>query len=260
MPDRRLTDDETDEYLARIDAARPTAADHAALTDLHRRHLLTVPFENLDIHGGGRNMLDRDAIFDKVVRRRRGGWCFELNSLFAALVRTLGFEVDLLAARVARHDGSFGQPFEHLALRVRVDGEPVPLLADVGFGEAFMTPVPIVEDDLHHDDGCRVRLSTGVDGWVYDDDRDGRWTARYTFAESAHELAAYATMNDWLQDSPESHFTQQRICSMATERGRITLSDERLIERIDGERTDEVVGDPAAVLRDRFGVEIARPG
>ena len=262
MPDAALTDDETDAYLRRIGADRPRRPDLSALTELHRRHLLAVPFENLDIHTGGRNELDRAAVFAKVVDRRRGGWCFELNSLFAALLGAIGFEVELLAARVARDDGTFGQPFEHLALRVRLEGEPAPLLADVGFGEAFMKPVPMVADRLHDDGEHSVRLVDGIDGWVYEDDRDGSWRPRYTFAGRSHPLDAFRPMSDWLQTSPESHFTQQQICSLATERGRVTLSNDRLIVRVDGQRTEETVktvDDRILVLHERFGVAVPPP-
>ena len=85
---------------------------------MHRAHLLAVPFENLDIHLGRPISLDQDALFGKIVTRRRGGFCYELNGLFALLLRELGFEVTLLSAGVARADGGFGPEFDHLTLLV----------------------------------------------------------------------------------------------------------------------------------------------
>src|SRR5215216_6410072 len=105
-------------YLDRINyhgAIDPTAA---ALRELHRAHLLAVPFENLDIHLGRPIVLEQQALFAKIVTRRRGGFCYELNGLFALLLRDLGFDVTLLAAGVARADGSFGPEFDHLTLLV----------------------------------------------------------------------------------------------------------------------------------------------
>src|SRR5215212_1339106 len=106
-------------YLQRINYRGGRAPTAATLRDLHRAHLLAVPFENLDIHLGRPILLGQDALFDKIVRRRRGGFCYELNGLFAGLLRELGFEVTLLAAGVARADGGFGPEFDHLTLLVQ---------------------------------------------------------------------------------------------------------------------------------------------
>src|SRR5690242_3051518 len=115
-------------YLQRINyrgEQKPTAA---ILRELHRAHLLAVPFENLDIHLGRPILLDQDALFDKIVRRSRGGFCYELNGLFALLLRGLGFDVTLLAAGVARADGGFGPEFDHLTLLVKAPSpEPTSL-------------------------------------------------------------------------------------------------------------------------------------
>src|SRR5437763_12528188 len=121
---------DVDGYLARIGAARPEAPTAKALAELHERHVLAVPFENLSVHWREPIVLEDDALVDKIARRRRGGFCYELNGAFAALLRALGFPVTLLAGKVYG-DGEFGPPFDHLALRVDL-GEP--WLADVGFG------------------------------------------------------------------------------------------------------------------------------
>ncbi len=258
MPDRTLTDAQIEAYLARFGATRPAVADRTALDDLHIRHLLGIPFENLAIHLGDPIRLGLDDVFAKVVGRRRGGYCFELNSLFGALLRSLGFGVDLLAARVARETGDFGHPFEHLTLAVTVpDGDRV--LADVGFGESFIHPVPLIADRIHHDRGHRVRLVRAGDGWVYEDDRDGDWTQRYTFDDANRDLEEFDEMNEWQQTSPDSHFTQQVICSRATDRGRVTVSDRRLIVREDDTRSEQPIDDPTATIRERFGIELTTP-
>src|SRR5262245_39731528 len=111
-------------YLDRIDyhgSLDPTAE---TLRALHVAHLLAVPFENLNIGMGWPIVLDRDALFEKIVLRRRGGFCYELNGLFAALLRALGFDVTLLSAGVARAGGGFGPEFDHLTLRVTTDDRP----------------------------------------------------------------------------------------------------------------------------------------
>jgi N-hydroxyarylamine O-acetyltransferase len=125
-------------YLTRIGLTKPVAPTAAALRGLQERHLLTVPFENLSVHLPERIELNEDALVDKIVRRGRGGFCYELNGAFAALLRELGFEVSLLPARVYRRDGRLGAPFDHLALRVELDE---PWLADVGFGRLARHPL-----------------------------------------------------------------------------------------------------------------------
>jgi N-hydroxyarylamine O-acetyltransferase len=134
MDDRWL-----DAYLDRIGVGRPARADAASLAELQLHHLRSVPFENLSIHLGEPIVLEPAALVDKLVDRRRGGFCYELNGAFAALLSALGFSVTLLAARVATPVG-LGPPFDHLALRVDAD-DGGPWLADVGFGSFSHHPL-----------------------------------------------------------------------------------------------------------------------
>src|SRR4051812_21511122 len=109
-------------YLARIGYAGSLAPTIETLRALHRAHLHAVPFENLDIHLGRPIKLDRGAFFRKIVGERRGGFCYELNGLFADLLAFLDFDVSLLSARVAREAGGFGPEFDHLAVLVHAGG------------------------------------------------------------------------------------------------------------------------------------------
>src|SRR5215207_5706556 len=196
-------------YLQRINYRGEQAPTAATLHDLHRAHLLTVPFENLDIHLGRPILLDQDALFDKIVTRRRGGFCYELNGLFALLLRELGFEVTLLAAGVARADGGFGPEFDHLTLLVNVpSAEPTALhpqselwLADVGFGDSFREPLRFV-----------TGLEQAQDGRAYRLDRDGEyttlmqrdadaWEPQYRFTLQPHAHVEYADMCHYHQTS-----------------------------------------------------------
>src|SRR5271154_1096827 len=113
-----LDDGWTDDYLARLGLKRPASADLEALRQLQRAHLLAVPFENLSIHLGEPIVLDQAALVAKVVQRRRGGFCYELNGAFAALLTALGYRVSMLSARVFGAGGLPSPPFDHLTLRV----------------------------------------------------------------------------------------------------------------------------------------------
>jgi len=247
---------ELDAYLARIGAARPARADATALRELQVRHLLAVPFENLSIHLGERIVLEPAALRDKLVRRRRGGFCYELNGAFSELLSTLGFEVTLLAARVFGDDG-LGPPFDHLALRVDAGGDG-PWLADVGFGRHSSYPLRLDSGAEQADPGGTFRIAETADGDL-DVIRDGQ--PQYRVEPRPRSLGDFEPTCWWQQTSPKSHFTRSLVCSLLTEHGRITLSDRTLI-RTTGEQRDErtLTGD-AEVLdayRSYFGIVLDR--
>jgi len=238
-------------YLARLGCPAPAAPSPEALQALHRAHLLAVPFENLDIHLGRPIALAEDALFDKIVRRRRGGFCYELNGIFAALLGALGFRVTLLSAEVARDEGGFGPPFDHLALRVDLDE---PWLADVGFGEGFQAPLRLACTVDQRQDTGLYRLTP--DGPYRVLLRDAQ--PQYRFNLEPHALPEYAAMCRYHQTSPASSFTLQRICTLATPDGRVTLSGMRFIETTRGRRRERGVvneGEFRTLLRDRFGID-----
>jgi N-hydroxyarylamine O-acetyltransferase len=246
-------------YLERIAYTGPRDVSPETLRALHLAHLYTVPFENLDIHLGRPLSLDDAALFDKIVTRRRGGFCYELNGLFCALLRDLGFRVTMLSAEVARQAGGFGPQFDHLALRVDIDE---PWLADVGFGNGFRLPVRLDDaaDQPQGDSAYRIATDSAYRILLRRDDRGdnaGDWTPQYRFTLQPHALADFADRCRFHQTSPESHFTQGRICTLATPAGRVTLSGLRLVETTPAGRMErDLTGEAeyAATLRDRFGV------
>ncbi|MFD3354534.1 arylamine N-acetyltransferase family protein [Streptomyces fradiae] len=141
-----LPPERVDAYLRRIGAERPDHPTEAALRELQLRHLEAVPFENLSVHLREDVVLDAAALVGKVVDRGRGGFCYELNGAFAALLRALGYGVELLQARVYGDDGRPGIPYDHLALRVRAaDGGGRAWLTDVGFGDHSHFPLDLDE-------------------------------------------------------------------------------------------------------------------
>jgi len=106
------------------------------LSGLHKKHLLSIPFENLDIHLGRPIILSEDAFYEKIITHKRGGFCYELNGSFEALLTGLGFNVRILSARVAGKSGGFTPEFDHMTLLVTMKGR---WLADVGFGDHYRT-------------------------------------------------------------------------------------------------------------------------
>lgn len=245
---------DVESYLQRIAYAGSREPALETLHALHVAHLLAVPFENLDIHWRRPIVLDDAALFDKVVRRRRGGFCYELNGLFAALLRALGFRVTLIAAAVARDEGGFGPAFDHLALLVALDER---WLVDVGFGDSFRRPLRLDTTEMQRDAGQTYRIAADGASRTLLRSEGGGWTAQYRFTLQPRELGDYAAMCRYHQTSPLSPFTRRRTCSLATPDGRITLTDGRLIVTSGAERAERPIAtedEYAAALREHFGL------
>ncbi|MFD1146354.1 arylamine N-acetyltransferase family protein [Saccharothrix hoggarensis] len=240
-----MDDHVIDAYLDRIGATRSST-----LAELHKRHLAAVPFENLSIHLGETVTLDEDLLVDKIVNRRRGGFCYELNGAFAALLRALGHDVRLLSAKVF-NDGAYGPPFDHLALRV---GD---LLVDVGFGRFSLRPLDITSRDVQHDAAGAFQLVDTPDGDV-DVLFDG--VPQYRFETRPRELAEFRATCWYQQTWPESPFRRGTTCSLPTPTGRITIADHKLITTEGGEKHVEELDDDAllAAYAEHFGIVLDR--
>jgi N-hydroxyarylamine O-acetyltransferase len=257
-PATRLSAEQVDAYLARIAHPAAREPDAETLASLQDAHVRSVPFENLDIHLGVPLTLDVDGLFEKVVERRRGGFCFELNGLFHALLRSLGYHAWLVEARQLEEDGSLGPRYDHARILTVVDGET--LLVDVGNGASPRGPIGLRDDEqtVGHQ---RYRVREHGDRLISDRFTNGAWEPGWTFDTQARDLEDFAERCDYHQHAPESHFTQKPLCSMVTEDGHVTLSDRTFIVTKDDERSESVVDDPLAVLRDRFAITIPRwPG
>lgn len=244
-------------YLERINYHGPTIPSAETLRSLQLAHLQKVPFENLSIHAGESIVLEDGALFAKIVERRRGGFCYECNGLFAALLRALGFDVAMLSAEVANTQGGYSQPFDHMTLMV---SGPQRWLVDVGFGDSFLEPL-LLEERSEQVERERAYKIVDEDGYLILMRRDlNTWTPQYRFTLLPHHYEDFAEMCRYHQTSSESHFTQKRICSRATESGRITLSEMRLIETRYDERHERVLANQQeydAALRQHFGIVMA---
>jgi N-hydroxyarylamine O-acetyltransferase len=246
-------------YLERIGYQGPREPTLDTLRALHRCHMQAVPFENLDIHLGRAIVLDEAAFFDKIVRQRRGGFCYELNGLFAALLRQLGYDLDLLSGRVSNEIGRFGPEFDHLVLLVRLDGQP--WIADVGFGDSFLEPIAL-DGKEQTSGGMLYFVDRWPEGLIMLREEDGVWSAKYVFTLQPHRLEEFAGMCVYHQSSPHSTFPRARMCSRATPQGRITLSEMRLIQTVNGERTERLLESDEQyrqALVEYFGIDLPNP-
>ncbi|GHO47971.1 arylamine N-acetyltransferase family protein [Ktedonospora formicarum] len=230
----------TQDYLERIRYQGPLTPDLETLQALHEAHMLAVPFENLSIHYGQPIVLNEEVLYNKIVSRRRGGFCYELNGLFAWLLRELGFRVTLLSAGVAnqKQDGGYNPDFDHLTLRVH-DLAGSDWLVDVGFGDSFRLPLRLeLEVEQDGADGHTYQLIEEGDYWILRQ-RDGAgFEPQYRFTLQPRALSDFNARCHYHQTSPDSGFTKKRVCSLALPDGRLTLSDLLLITTLQGRREE----------------------
>jgi N-hydroxyarylamine O-acetyltransferase len=245
------------DYLRRISVTPPVHADATGFRLLHRAHQLSVPFENLSIHLGEPISLDLGDLVSKIVERRRGGFCYELNGAFGLLLETLGAQVARVSARVYGDGRQLGPPFDHMALVVRLPDGTGPWLADVGFGRHSVYPL-LLDSRSEQDDpsGCFLL----VEAPLGDIDVFKNGEPQYRVELRERSLADFVPTCWWQQTSPLSHFTQSTICSRLTEDGgRVSISGRTLIRSSNGSRTEEQLPSDDELLsayRDHFGVTL----
>lgn len=245
-----------DAYLERIGlSGRPS------LAEVHRAHVVAIAFENLDPQRGVPISLAAQDVFDKLVTRRRGGYCFEQNTLLAAALTALGADVELLLGRVGPREGRETRGRSHLALRVR-DGDGV-WHADAGFGNGtLLEPVPFGAGGPHEQSGWQYRIeSDGGQLVVCECDAEGEWIDSYSFAPEPVPFVDLETSNWFTCTHPQSKFTQGLVVTVHNEAGHhSTLSDWsgelRLREATpEGEAVTVVQrAELPALLAERFGL------
>jgi N-hydroxyarylamine O-acetyltransferase len=198
------------------------------LRGLHKKHLLSVPFENLDIHLGRPIILSEDAFYDKIIRHHRGGFCYELNGSLAALLTRLGFKVTMLSARVADKSGGFSPEFDHMTLLVALKGR---WLADVGFGDSFTEPKRLDYSGPQSDNRRVYRITNRSGGRLLSrwDAKKKLWEPQYMFSLRPRKLVDFVRRSRYQQTSPNSHFKKGRLCTLLIRNGRVTLTDAKLI-------------------------------
>ena len=280
----QLSPNEAEEYLARIHYTGPKEPTVEALSELHRCHLLSVPFENLSVFGKEKISLTKDWLFDKIVRRRRGGFCYELNTMFSFLLDYFGFNYKTHAASVfSRMTGLIAPPVDHRVMVVNI--ENVLWLTDVGFGDTYWTPLRFtgVVDQQEQQTGT-YRIRQDGDNYFYEEKipivvdefgqekmakeqfaipGDPQWATRYKFdliprnTEDFHQRFVYHQTDD------RSPFTHDRICTVAKPWGRVTLSGSKLVattflgdNKVKKETRELVGGEEEVVneLEQKFGI------
>lgn len=245
-------------YLSRIGADQSDiSANLETLNFLQKQHLLRIPFENLDIHWKTPIILDTEKFYEKIVERKRGGFCYELNGLFYKLLEEIGFESRLISARVAAGEGDFSNEYDHLAILTEINGEK--FLVDVGFGDFSAAPLKFVLDfEQEVSNGTFLIEKFDQEYFKVSKKAGADWKSEYIFKDLGRDLAEFAEMCEFHQTSPESHFTHGKVCSILTADGRKTLTDKRFIETKNSQKFEtDIISDEdfQRVLAKEFNIE-----
>ena len=243
--------------LERIRYRGSRAANYQNLRSLQHAFLESVPFENLDIHLGRRISLEPGRIHQKLVLQRRGGFCYECNGLFAELLVSLGYGVSRHSARMSL-GGNVGPEFDHMVLVVALDRD---YLVDVGNGQSVRDPLPLAGDDLSEAEGVEYRVNAHGDGYgLYYRTAESEWLPRFLFSTIPREQSEFEAMCEFHQTSPESIFAKQRLATIATPEGRLTLLGNHFTEVRGAERNERELTSESKVLeilKRRFGIDLA---
>ena len=245
------------QYLGRINYSGSLEPNLETLIGLHRAHLQTIPYENLEIHFGRTLELNLERIFERLILERRGGWCYEMNGLFAWALRKIGFDVRLVSTQVTWDDGSLMASGDHVALLVQPETESQKLwLADVGWGNGFLDPLPL-EARTFRQGFLEYRLKSVGEAWRFHNQQYG--ADGFVFTLEPRKLEEFQERCTWLQSSPDSGFVRVAVCQLFTPDGINTLRGAVLTKiRSSGkiERTIDNFSEYEKVLREDFNLEV----
>ena len=246
-------------YLARIGIAEALPPTGESLRRLQKAHLFTVPYENMDILAGRPIVLKTGRLYEKIVLRRRGGYCFELNELFGALLRALGYGVRDYFGRFLKGEKEIPMRRHHVLAVTCPDGGQY--LCDVGVGSGSPTyPMALRAGETLRDGASLYRMRTDdFLGWVLEEAHEGGWRDVYSFTEEEQLPADFVAASFYCEKSPDSPFNKAPMISIRTEEGRKTRDgDEFRIFGRDGVQTLRVTdpAEQARLMRDWFGLEM----
>lgn len=243
-----------DRYLARVRYTGSLGVSMETLTALHRAHLLAIPYENLDIHLGRPLTLDAAHIFHKIVNEQRGGWCYEMNGLFGRVLQSIGFDVRYVAGAVGRATRGDSVEGNHLVLIVTLEE---PWIADVGFGDAFIDPLPL-EPGTYRQGYLDYAVEQQGERWIVHVHQYAG-TGSFDFTLEPRAMSYFARQCHELQTSPDSGFVRTTVCQRFVPGGIITLRG-AVLRRVTSDGVlDHTLADAAeyqSVLDEQFDLRI----
>jgi len=244
-------------YFERIDFDLPAKIDIAAIAGMMRRQLFTVPFENLDVQEKQSVSLVPEDIVEKILYRQRGGYCYEVNGIFAMALQALGVQYQFVAARPMFYPVK--RPRTHMALVLTIEGER--WLCDLGFGSyGIRAPMSLDATDIEvRQDGDTFMLSKGNQEYLLKARVDGEWANQYAFDLSPQEWIDFAPANYMNSTHPDAIFVQKMLIVLHNESGRKILFGDILKIVRNGQSAHHVISpeDRRSVLLSEFGLATA---
>jgi N-hydroxyarylamine O-acetyltransferase len=252
-----------EQYFKRLQLPYNVAIDYLdieGLRQIQRNHLLNIPFENLDLHLGRELNLQTAVLFDKLIVKRRGGICYELNYLLCQFLKALGFSVSILGGCVLEDiEGASLSDYDHLFLKVMI--EKVEYLVDVGFGDNYLGPLEFTTGKLQEDPkGVFTIERIGHNRFQLYKISDSKEKV-YSFENTNRELTEFYDRMNWITHSGQSIFTRNKFCSLEKLNGRISLKEDKLIETINDEKCVTEIGDMGLYLKyleELFGIQVEK--
>lgn len=244
-------------YLERINYDDVIDVADNVLISLHKKHVYQIPFENLDVYYKKGFNLDLENVYQKVVNDRRGGFCYELNLLFNWLLTEIGFSSRIIACRIIDEDGTVGPEFDHMSVHVQSHKR---FLIDVGYGDLFVTPIAI-ETGVQFDGRNYFRIDKLNQGdYLLSMSSDGNnFSKRYTFNLDEVRAEDFESICLDKQTNPDSYFVKNLICTRPTDTGRLTIFNDKLVEKCHDVKTEKAIQSDEqlkAYLKENFQIVI----
>ena len=214
-----------DAYFERINYSGSADPTEETLNNIHIYHTLNVPFENLDVFYGRPPLLDEASLYNKIVKNRRGGYCFEMNGIFSIALKRMGFRVTDLLARVTIDGINYTSKTHQVIL---VETEDKKWLTDVGFGnDGIIAPLLLVAgtDQTQFAHAYRIMRESRFGGYLLQKKAGDNYNSMYAFTLDECYPEDFVMSNHYTSSFPASFFKMMRMCTMPTKEGRITLTD-----------------------------------
>lgn len=246
-------------YLERINYKGPLDVSKETLYKIHTAHALNIPFENLDVYFKKPVYLDRESLYKKIVSNKRGGYCFEMNGLLSIILKSLGFKVRDLLARITKDNGVTYNAKTHQVLCVEIGDDKY--LLDVGYGNHGLAAPVLIEPGREQEQFFDTFRIVEIEKYGYALQRkiEGEFAYIYAFDFEECSPADFMMSHHFTSTFPESLFVNKKVCTVLTKEGRITLTDDHF-KVVKGDETSilEIEGDHHynELLKEHFKLDL----
>ncbi len=238
-----------EEYLNRLGIYEKLDISFDSLCKIQQNHLLNVPFENFNIHLYKELKLEKDFIFDKIVNKKRGGLCYEMNYLLYLILVKMGFDAELIGSKT-KNDGNF---FDHPLIKVFLDNNYY--LVDVGFGDNFMKPIKLSKNTIHTDTKGTFKISF-VEGneYILEKLTNDIFVKQFIIRDKEEKIEDFYNRKEWYVNSDQSIFRKNFFCSKEYLDGRVSLKENKIKYTRDGKVFIEAINNEDSFLNHLVGI------